>query len=353
MDVESSTGRNVNQACHPSRMKELVLAALEGERTRRPPVWLMRQAGRYIPEYRRIREDYTFKEAIETPEVAEEITMLPWKLFEPDALVVYSDILTVLEPMGWSYEIQEGVGPVVDDPVESPEDVEELETRFDVDEELGFVGEVVDRVSSSEADAATLGFAGGPYTLASYVVGAAGDRDAVRRFRARHPEAFEELLDAFTDVVARYLELQQRRGADCLQLFDTWAGALTPEDHRELLVHRHRRIFEDVDVPTIVFTRNSAGRLNELDDSGADCVSVDWTVDMETARRRLGDTPVQGNLDPTDLFGSADFVESRTREVVEKAGDSGHVLNLGHGVMKETPVENVERFVETAKDCER
>lgn len=279
--------------------------------------------------------------------------MQPWRRFEPDALVVYSDILTVLEPMGWSYRLESGVGPVVEETVEEPADVEGIRTGFDVAEELEYVGDVVERVDDTEADAATLGFAGGPYTLASYVVGEPGDRDAVRRFRAREPEAFEMLLDGFTDVVARYLAYQVERGADCVQLFDTWAGTLTPEDHRDLLVDRHRRIFEKVDAPSIVFSRNSSGRLEELRDTGADCVSVDWTVDIEDARDQLGDTPVQGNLDPTDLFGSSEFVESRTREVVERAGDEGHVLNLGHGVMKETPVENVERFVETARDCGR
>ncbi len=333
--------------------RDLMLSALRGERTRRPPVWLMRQAGRYLPEYRDVREDIGFKQAIKTPEVAEEITMQPWRRFEPDALVIYSDILTVLEPMGWGYDLVEGVGPVVNDAVEEPGDVDDVVTDFDVDEELGYVGDVVERVSDSDADAATLGFAGGPYTLASYVVGEPGDRDAVRRFRARYPDAFSRLLDCFTDVVERYLEMQIRRGADALQLFDTWAGTLSPEDHRDLLVDRHRHVFDGLDAPSIVFTRNSAGRLRELQDSGADCVSVDWTVDMETVRHELGETPVQGNLDPTDLYGSGEYVERRTMEVIEKAGNRGHVLNLGHGVHKDTPVENVERFVATAKDVLR
>ncbi|MFP4632790.1 MAG: uroporphyrinogen decarboxylase [Halobacteriales archaeon] len=334
-------------------MRDLMLRALAGEHTERPPVWLMRQAGRYMPEYREIRSDMSFREAIRDPEVAERITMLPWRSFEPDGLVIYSDILTVLEPMGWSYEIRSGVGPVIDGPVEDPEDVREVELEFDVTEELGYVGEVVRRVSESEADAATIGFAGGPHTLASYVVGEPGDRDAIRAFRARHPEAYLDLLDAFTDVVRRYLEFQVEMGADVVQLFDTWAGLLPPAEHRDNLVPRHREILEGLDAPSIVFSRGSAGRLDALANSGSTCVSLDWTVDIDRARTELGSTPVQGNLDPSILLGDRETVRKRTREVIDAAGSRGHVLNLGHGVHRDTPVENVREFVDTAKDVER
>ncbi|QSX00867.1 uroporphyrinogen decarboxylase [Haloterrigena alkaliphila] len=335
-------------------MDHLLTRAARGERTERPPVWLMRQAGRHIPEYRTIREDYTFKEAIKTPSVAERITLLPWELYEPDGLVIYSDILTVLEPLGFDYRIESGVGPVIENPVDGPGDVER-ETE-DVAEALDYVGELIDRLVDRVGDrTAIIGFAGGPFTLASYAVagGASDGRTPIRRFRAEHPDAFRTLLERFAAGVRESLEYQIRMGADVVQLFDTYASVLTPEDYEEFVLPLHREILADLDVPSIVFVKNMAGKLDLLEASGADVVGLDWSVDMAAARERLGDVPVQGNLDPTHLYGSEAFVEKRTREIVEKAGPEGHILNLGHGVLRDTPVERVRTFVETAKSIDR
>jgi uroporphyrinogen decarboxylase len=175
----------------------------------------------------------------------------------------------------------------------------------------------------------------------------------LRRLRAQHPEAFRTLLESFTNVVIDYLQFQAGNGADVVQLFDTYAGTLCPADYREFILPLHQRIFEAVDVPTIVFVRRMNGRLDMLEESGADAVGLDWTVDIGEARDQLGDTPVQGNLDPSYLFGDPEFVREKTREVIEKAGPEGHILNLGHGVNKDTPVESVRAFVETAKEVER
>ncbi|WP_115862754.1 uroporphyrinogen decarboxylase [Halorussus litoreus] len=335
-------------------MSDLLVRAARGERTERPPVWLMRQAGRYIPEYRDIREDYTFKEAISTPEVAERITLLPWDRFEPDGLVMYSDILTVLEPLGLDYHIESGVGPVVENPVEAPADVPA--GHADVREELDYVGALLERLQRSVGDETSIiGFAGGPFTLACYAVAgepAGRDQKPIRRFRVEHPEAFRDLLERFADVVVDYLEFQEEAGADVIQLFDTYAGLLTPDDYREFVQPLHQRIFDAVDVPSIAFARNSGGNLDLLADSGADVVSLDWTVDMADAREELGETPVQGNLDPSYLLGDDDFVREQTERVIEKAGPEGHILNLGHGIDRETPVANARAFVETAKQWE-
>jgi uroporphyrinogen decarboxylase len=329
-------------------MKDLFLRAARGERTERPPVWLMRQAGRYLPEYREVRDDYTFREAISTPEVAERVSLQPYERFAPDGVVMYSDILVTLEPLGFDYHIESGVGPVVENPVEAPEDAQR--ERGDVRDELDYVGELLERLSARLGDdAATIGFAGGPFTVASYVFD--DGRDAARRFLARHPDAFAELLDAFAEVTEEYLRYQQESGADVIQLFDTWAGELAPEDYRDYVLPYHQRLFDAVDVPTILFVRNP--NLDLMQKSGADVVSLDWTVDMREARDELGDVPVQGNLDPARLFGTRDSVRRDTERVIEKAGDAGHILNLGHGVMRNTPVENVEAFVETAKSVER
>ena len=335
-------------------MKELFLRAARGERTERPPVWVMRQAGRYLPEYRAIRADYTFREAISTPAVAERISLLPWEEFRPDGIVMYSDILTALEPLGFEYRIESGVGPVIENPVEEPADVER--ERGEIAEELSYVGELLTRLDSTLGqDAAVIGFGGGPFTLAAYTVEGRPSRTfmGVRRLRTEHPDAFRTLLSAFSDVVRDFLRYQIDHGADVVQLFDTYAGLLSPEDYREFLLPLHRRILEDLEVPTIVFVRNVSGNLDLLAESGADVVSLDWTVGMAAAREELGDSPVQGNLDPAHLFGSEAHVREKTLEVIEEAGDAGHVLNLGHGLDKDTPVEGVRTFVETAKSVER
>jgi uroporphyrinogen decarboxylase len=335
-------------------MNDLLVRAARGERTERPPVWMMRQAGRHIPEYREIRAEYSFLEAIKTPEVAERITLLPWDLYRPDGVVMFSDILTVLEPLGFEYRIESGVGPVVENPVDGPDDADR--SHGPVEEELDYVGALLRRLQSSVGDqTAVIGFAGGPFTLASYVVAGGVDHrhNQIRRFRARHPAAFRDLLDSFADVVVDYLRYQEREGADVVQLFDTYAGILPPADYREFVQPLHRRILDAVDVPTIVFVRNMSGHLDLLADTGADVVGLDWTVEMADARDRLGDVPVQGNLDPQYLFGSEAFVRERTRDVIEQAGPEGHILNLGHGVSKDTPVENVKAFFEAAREISR
>lgn len=335
-------------------MDPLLVRAARGERTERPPVWLMRQAGRHIPEYRDIREEYTFLEAIKDPEIAADITLLPWEYYRPDGLVMFSDILTVLEPLGFSYHIETGVGPVIDNPVSGPDDVDRR--HDDVVEELDYVGELLvelDRRVGEET--AIIGFAGGPFTLASYAVAGGPSRSnmPLRQLRANHPEAFRTLLAAFADVVRDYLEFQIGNGADVVQLFDTYAGTLSPADYDEFVLPLHQRILEGLNAPSIVFVRRMGGRLEQLKAAGADVVGLDWTVEMGAARERLGDVPVQGNLDPSYLFGEPDFVRERTLEVIEAAGPSGHILNLGHGVDKDTPVEGVSAFVETAKSIER
>ncbi|WP_253737082.1 uroporphyrinogen decarboxylase [Halohasta salina] len=325
--------------------------AVEGAQLDRPPVWMMRQAGRYLPEYREIREEYSFLEAISTPEIAAEISLQPYERFQPDGVVMYSDILTVLEPLGFDYHLESGVGPVVENPVDSAADTDR--PHGDVREELWYVGELIERLTAAvDSSTAVLGFAGGPFTLSAYVCEGQSSRTfmSLRRLRAEQPAAFERLLDAFTDVLIEYVEYQEDAGADVIQLFDTYAGLLSPADYREFVLPRHQRIFEAVDVPTIVFARNMGGNLDLLADSGADVVGLDWTVDVETARAELGETPVQGNLDPALLYGEPSEVKARTKDVIDAAGDHGHILNLGHGVDRNTPVENVAAFFEAAHE---
>jgi uroporphyrinogen decarboxylase len=258
-----------------------------------------------------------------------------------------------LEPLGLDYRIESGVGPVVMDPIEEPADIPA--DRYPIDETLDYVGLLLERLTAEVGEAAAiLGFAGGPFTLASYAVAGEPSRShvPVRGFRAAHPGPFQRLLDTFADVVADYLQFQVEHGADAVQLFDTYAGLLGPEDYREYVLPHHQQILDAVDVPTIVFVRNMGGRLEMLQETGADVVALDWTVEMEAAREILGDQPVQGNLDPSYLLGDPEFVRDQTRSVIEAAGPEGHILNLGHGLDRRTPVESVSAFVETAKEFE-
>lgn len=347
-------GRIYDDDRQTTNMKELFLRAASGERTERPPVWMMRQAGRYLPEYRELREDHTFLEAISTPEIATEISLQPWRRFEPDGVVMYSDILTVLEPLGFSYHLETGTGPVVENPVDSPADTDR--DRGDVEDQLWYVGELIDRLSTELGfKAAVLGFTGGPFTLAAYVCEGIPSRSfmSVRRLRAEHPDAFERLLEAFTDVIVDYVRYQVRAGADVIQLFDTYAGLLSPADYRRFLLPHHERIVDAIDVPSIVFVRNVSGTLGLLEATSADVIGLDWTVDIQRARNRLGDVAIQGNLDPALLYGTPEVVRERTRRVIDLAGPRGHILNLGHGVDRNVPVENVAAFFETAKRTKR
>ncbi|WP_136688363.1 uroporphyrinogen decarboxylase [Halorhabdus amylolytica] len=335
-------------------MSDLLVRAARGERTERPPVWLMRQAGRHLPEYRELRVEYDFLEAVTTPEVATEITLLPWERYRPDGLVMFSDILTILEPLGFSYHIESGKGPVIADPVSDPADIPD--TYEDVETALDYVGELLDRLDSRVGEETGLiGFAGGPFTLASYAIAGHPTRNhyPARQFKARNPEAFRDLLETFAEAVREFLAYQIEHGADVVQLFDTYAGVLPPADYREFIQPLHREILADIDAPTIVFVRNMGGRLGQLAATGADVVSLDWTVEMADAREQLDDRAVQGNLDPSVLFADPETIRERTRDVIEGAGPHGHVLNLGHGVHKDTPVEGVEAFIETAKSIER
>ncbi len=331
-------------------MNDRLLRAARNESTDRPPVWLMRQAGRHLPEYRDLRSAYTFREAIEDPAVAAEITLQPWERYQPDGLVIFSDILTILEPLGFEYRIERGVGPIIENPVSDPADIP---AGFaDVESELAFVGQLLSLLSDRVGNQVPLiGFAGGPFTLASYLLAGGSSRShlPIRRFRAEHPTAFRDLLDVMAEAITAHLQYQAESGADIVQLFDTYAGVLSPADYREFLLPLHHQIFDCLDCPSIIFVRNMGGRLDLLAESNADVVSLDWTVNMAEAREILGDTPVQGNLDPSLLFADDQTIRSRTQGVIEAAGTSGHILNLGHGVNKETPVEGVAAFVETAK----
>lgn len=319
----------------------------------RPPIWLMRQAGRYLPEYREMRSKHDFLTLCKTPELAARITLLPLEKFKLDAAILFADIMLPLEGMGVSFEIIEGVGPVVEHPVRTFHDVAALHVA-DPRESVPYVLEAVQLVRGELKDRAPLiGFTGAPFTLASYLVEGKPTRSfsQVKAFMFREPEAWDTLMRALSEVVLGYAVAQIEAGAQAMQLFDSWVGCLSPEDYRQYVLPYISRVFEGLapfGVPRIHFGTGTATLLEAMAEAGGDVMGVDWRIPLDAAWERIGPHwAVQGNLDPAVLLGSNSFVRKRAQEVLERAGARpGHIFNLGHGVLPDTPPENVTQLIE-------
>jgi len=328
----------------------LLLRALAGEALDRPPVWMMRQAGRYLPEYRAVRAHTSFLELCHTPELAAEVTLQPLRRFPFDAGIVFSDILLPLESMGAELSYGKGVGPRIANPVRTAADVAALKP-FDPIRDLPSPMETL-RILVSEADVPILGFAGAPFTMACYMVQGQGSRnwEEVKRLMWREPAVFGELLDRLADAVGDHLQAQVDAGAAAVQLFDTWAGALSPDAYRRWALPSARRALSRVSgAPRLYFTKDSSPFLPWLAETTADGVALDWRVDMASARAVLGDLPVQGNLDPIGLFAPPEVIRERVHTIIRGAGPKGHVFNLGHGITPQTPITGVEAMIEAVR----
>lgn len=336
-----------------------LLRAANGEELDRPPVWMMRQAGRYMKAYRDLRDKYpSFRERSEIPEVAVEISLQPWRAFQPDGVILFSDIVTPLPGLGIEMDIAEGQGPIIQSPIRTQEQVDQLRT-LEPAESLPFIKQILQALRSEVGDKSTvLGFVGAPWTLAAYAVEGKGSKSysVIKGMAFSEPTVLHQLLEKFSDAIATYVRYQIDCGAQVVQMFDSWAGQLSPQDYDTFALPYQQRVFRQVKqthphTPLILLVSGSAGVLERMANSGADIVTVDWTVDMADARVRLGkDVKVQGNLDPGVLFGSKEFISDRIKDTVRKAGNKGHILNLGHGVLPNTPEENVAFFFETAKN---
>jgi len=335
-----------------------LLRAARGEALDRPPVWMMRQAGRYMKAYRDLREKYpSFRDRSEITDVAVEISLQPWRAFQPDGVILFSDIVTPLPGLGIEMDIAEGKGPIIDSPIRSQEQVDQLRP-LEPAESLPFIKEILQALRREVGDKATvLGFVGAPWTLAAYAVEGKGSKtySIIKGMAFSEPTMLHQFLGKLADAIAVYVRYQIDCGAQVVQMFDSWAGQLSPQDYETFALPYQQRVFRQVkqthpDTPLILLVSGSAGLLERMANSGAEIVSVDWTVDMADARARLGkDIKVQGNLDPGVLFGSKEFIRDRILDTVRKAGNRGHILNLGHGVLPNTPEENVAFFFETAK----
>jgi uroporphyrinogen decarboxylase len=320
------------------------------------PVWLMRQAGRYLAQYRAVRERFSFLELCKTPAAAAEVTLQPVELLGVDAAILFADILLVLEPLGLGLSFAKGDGPAIARPVRSAEQAKRL-PRVDVEDALAYVFETVRLVKQELADRVPLiGFAGAPFTLASYAIEGSGSRNYVhtKRLLYGHPQAFHGLMSRLVEVTADYLNAQIRAGVQAVQVFDSWVGNLSPEDYRASVLPHMRELFRRLDrsVPAIHFSTGTSGFIELVAAAGGDVVGLDWRIALEDGWQRVGhDRAVQGNLDPGILLAPRAVIRERVRDLLDRAaGRAGHVFNLGHGILPETPPDNVRAMVDAVHE---
>ena len=330
-----------------------LIDACFGRAVDRPPVWMMRQAGRYLPEYRKVREKTSFLDLCRTPELAAEVSLQPFRRFAPDGVIFFSDILIPAAAMGARVEFTEG-GPQLPEPVRSSSDVARLR-RFDPTRELAFAGEILRALRKEVGGrAAVLGFVGAPWTLASYLVEGGGSKSfaRIKEMAGRDPGTLSRLLDLLADVAADTLSFQIESGAQAVQLFDTWAGELSEEDYRAWALPAVTRAISRTrrqGAPVILYVNGCAHLIEAMAESGADVLSVDWRLNLREARRRVPSATLQGNLDPGALLATPEEVARRTRRLIEETGGIGHVVNLGHGVLPQTPIECAQAFFDAAR----
>jgi uroporphyrinogen decarboxylase len=329
------------------------LRACRREPTEYTPVWLMRQAGRYLEEYRDIRRKVAFLELCKTPDLAAEVTLLPVRKLGVDAAIIFGDILLPLEGMGIHLEFTKGGGPLIRNPIRGREDIERLRI-IEPEEEVPFLLQAIEIVRRVLGGSVPLiGFSGAPFTLASYLIEGGHSDDYVRTkgLMLGETSLWHILMEKLTEVTIRYLRAQVRRGAQALQLFDTWAGCLHPWDYETYVLPYSRRVIQKVgeQAPIIHFSTGTSGFLHLIKEAGGDVIGIDWRTDLGGAWEHLGyDVGIQGNLDPAVLLTSREVIEAHVRKVLESAGNRpGHIFNLGHGVLPETPEEHVTFMVES------
>ena len=338
----------------------LLLKAVNGEDVHRPPVWMMRQAGRYMMSYQELCKKYpSFRERSEIPELSIEISLQPWKVFKPDGVILFSDILTPLEGMNIDFDFIQGKGPVIGDPIRTMAQVEKV-CKLDPASAVPFVGQTLEYLRKEIGNESTLlGFCGAPYTLASYIVegGSSKNYTNIKKLAFQQPEVLHALLSKLADGMIDYLAYQAESGAQCVQIFDSWASHLSPMDFEVFSLPYIKQIVKGVkakcpDLPIILYISGGAGILERMADTGVDIVSLDTAIDITDARNRIKDkTGIQGNIDPAlILAGNKETIEKRVHDTIMQAKGTRHILNLGHGVLPGTSEENVAHFFNSAKN---
>lgn len=335
-------------------MNDTFLKACRGEKTAYTPVWIMRQAGRYLPQYRKIREKVDFLTLCKTPELAAEVTIQPLDILKVDAAILFSDILIPLEPMGIKLEFSESKGPIIHNPVRTESDVGKLRS-ITPEAELPFVAEAI-KILTKNIKVPLIGFAGAPFTIATYMIEGGSSKNFLqaKKMIYQSPECFLRLMELITDNTIKYLISQIKAGVQAVQIFDSWAGALSPYDFSKYALPYVQRIISALNhnVPVIYFAFNSSSMLELVKTSGAEVIGLDWRIEVSDAVDRLGgDASIQGNLDPCLLFGTDEIIKERTMRILKGAKMAkGHIFNLGHGILPETPVDKAVSMVEAVHD---
>lgn len=333
-------------------MNDRFLKACRREPVDCTPVWFMRQAGRYMIEYRRLREKHSILELCKTPELAAQVTLQPIDRFALDAAIIFADILLPLEPMGLSLEFAEGEGPIIHNPVRDRAAVERLKLIDDSD--LQYVMDAISLTRKMLAGRVPLiGFAGAPFTLASYAIEGGSSRNYIhtKQMMYSEPEVWHRLMDKFARVITGYLRRQIKAGAQAVQLFDSWVGCLSAGDYAEYVMPHVQLIFDGLKhegVPLIHFGTGTTAILRSMRQAGGDVIGIDWRIPIDEAWAMVGyDRAVQGNLDPVTLFGPVHEIERRVTDILRRAGGRpGHIFNLGHGILPNTPVEHVAAAID-------
>jgi uroporphyrinogen decarboxylase len=339
-----------------SAPNSLFVRTCKAQPTERTPIWLMRQAGRYMPEYRAVRKQYSLIDICKKPEVAAQVTIEAAEILGVDAAIIFADLLLPLEVMGLPFHFSAGEGPKIEKPVRSAEDIKHLRTDRAAD--LGYVSEAVKLVCKHFGDKLpVIGFCGAPFTLASYMIEGGGSRNYVhaKKMMYSSPAAWNELMSNLVSVTAEYSAEQVRAGADAIQIFDSWVGCLSVEDYRRYALPHVTDLvkrLQKTGVPIIYFGTDSSTLLPSMQETGAEVIGLDWRIPLDTGWQALGNKgAVQGNLDPVLLFAEWKEIKSRAEDILRRAaGRPGHIFNLGHGILQETPVENVKSLCAYIRD---
>jgi len=335
---------------------DLILRAIKGENVERPPVWLMRQAGRILPQYRAVRSSLSgFIELVTTPELVAEVTMQPVDELGVDAAIIFSDILVIPEAMGLPYEMVEKKGPYFPDTITSASQIEKLDSGKSAAEKLSYVFAGLDKTKIALEDRVPLiGFSGAPFTLLCYMVEGSGSKtfSKAKKLLYQDPTSAHLLLQKLTDTIIAYLKLKVEHGADIIQIFDSWAGVLNNELYKTFCIPYLKQINDAIQaeqVPTIIFSKGAYFSLGDIANIGSDAIGIDWNMEPTFVRETIGQhRVVQGNLDPCVLYADHEEIERRALEMVKAFGGK-HIVNLGHGVYPDTPLEGVKTFVNTIK----
>lgn len=334
---------------------ELLLQALKGETVERPPVWMMRQAGRYLPDFMKLKEKYDFFTRCQTPELATEITLMPIDQVGVDAAIIFSDILVVLQAMNIEVEMRDGIGPYIPQPINNKAALDQV-ILPDVEEHLGYVFEAVRMTKSELNDRVPLiGFAGAPWTLLCYAVQGQGSKnfDRAKALCFQEPQMAKELLQRITTTTIAYLREKVKAGADVIQLFDSWGGLLSPADYQEFSWPYLQQIVDALSgsVPVIVFGKGCWFALQEMSKSGASALGIDWTCSARNARYLSGgQITLQGNFDPSRLLSPIPEIKTQVKQMINGFGKDRYIVNLGHGILPNIPVDHAKAFVDAVKE---